>query len=89
MTKNNTVIKQLDKDLADIRNQNQGSLKDTFCMAASGSVSPDWYWSSAEDPDGPSYVRDVRLSDGGEHWFPKDDGGRLSCRPVRPVAAPG
>lgn len=59
----------------------------TFCTkAASGSDYPDWYWSSTENRDNSSYVHVVRFSDGNESWFHKDDI-RLSCRPVRLVAA--
>ena len=70
------------------RNQNQGSLKDTFNTSdkGSGSDCPDWYWSSTEDRDSPSYVPIVRLSGGYEYWNRKDNL-RLSCRPVRLVAA--
>jgi len=68
------------------KNQNEGALKGTFKTAASsGSGFPDWYWSSTEDRDGPSYVHGVRFSDGDEDWGHKDII-RLSCRPVRLVA---
>ena len=53
----------------------------------SGSDCPDWYWSSTEIRDYPSYVHTVRFSDGLESWNHKDYT-RLSCRPVRLVAAP-
>ena len=69
--------------------QNEGKLKGTFKTASSsGSDFPDWYWSSTEDRGDSSFVHDVRFSDGFEHWFPKDST-RLSCRPVRLIAAPG
>ena len=72
------------------RNQNQGSLKGTFNTTNKGSGSgyPVWYWSSTEHRNDPSYVHGVRFSDGHEHWHLKDLI-RLSCRPVRLVAAPG
>ena len=60
----------------------------TFCTTPStGSDYPDWYWSSTENRVYPSYVWYVRLSDGYEAWILKDHL-RLSCRPVRLVAAP-
>ena len=69
------------------KNQNEGALKGTFKTAASsGSDYPDWYWSSTEYRDDSSYVLDVRFSDGDEGGGRKD-GYRLSCRPVRLVAA--
>lgn len=59
----------------------------TFCTKPSnGSDCPGWYWSSTEGRGHSSRVHGVRFSDGGEGWDPKDDG-RLSCRPVRLVAA--
>jgi hypothetical protein len=59
-----------------------------FCTAErGGSDFPCWYWSSTEDRDNSSDVLGVRFSGGSEGWFPKDDY-RLSCRPVRLVAAP-
>lgn len=72
------------------RNQKQGSLKGTFNTTNKGSDSdcPDWYWSSTEGRNGPSYVRSVRFSDGGEGWVRKGNA-RLSVRPVRLLAAPG
>lgn len=60
----------------------------TYCTTPSGSDFPDWYWSSTEDRLTPSNVHLVRFSDGDEDWNRKDDC-RLSCRPVRLVAAPG
>ena len=70
------------------KNQNEGVLKGTFKTAvSSGSNCPDWYWSSTEDRGNSSNVRIVRFSDGTEGWDHKDDL-RLSCRPVRLVAAP-
>jgi Protein of unknown function (DUF1566) len=69
------------------KNQNEGKLKGTFKIAASsGSDYPGWYWSSTEDRDNSSFVRGVRFSDGLECWDRKDYN-RLSCRPVRLVAA--
>jgi hypothetical protein len=69
------------------KNQNEGDLKGTFKTAASsGSVFPDWYWSSTEGRGYSSYVHFVRFSDGSEGWCRKDYF-RLSCRPVRLVAA--
>jgi hypothetical protein len=71
------------------KNQNEGSLKGTFKkVASSGSDYPVWYWSSTENRDSPSDVWNVRFSDGLEDWNHKDLI-RLSCRPVRLVAAPG
>jgi hypothetical protein len=70
------------------KNQSQGKLAGTFkTAAASGSGFPSWYWSSTPDRDYPADVGNVRFSDGNELWTRKD-GGRLSCRPVRLVAAP-
>ena len=59
-----------------------------FCTTASGSVGeyPDWYWSSTEHRENPSTVWTVDFSDGDEGWDHKDTN-RLSCRPVRFVAA--
>ena len=69
------------------KNQNEGALKGTFKTAASsGFDSPDWYWSSTEGRGHSSGVHIFRFSDGCEGWSPKDDC-RLSCRPVRLVAA--
>jgi Protein of unknown function (DUF1566) len=71
------------------KNQNEGSLKGTFKTASSnGSDFPDWYWSSPLHRDYPNLVANVRFSNGYEGWLTKDDH-RLSCRPVRLVAAPG
>jgi len=68
--------------------KDKGALAGTFCVAASsGSGYPDWYWSSTEDRGNSSGMHSVRFLDGGEGWSRKDDG-RLSCRPVRLVAAP-
>jgi hypothetical protein len=81
-------IPALDKLRVLYSNQNEGALKGTFNMSGNkgiGSVSPVWYWSSTEHRDHPSYVWNVRFSDGYEGWSPKDNG-RLSCRPVRLVA---
>ncbi len=59
-----------------------------FCTEdKGGSGYPDWYWSSTEDRDDSSGVHNVRFSDGDEGWSLKDNF-RLSCRPVRLVAAP-
>lgn len=70
------------------KNQNEGALKGTFKTASSsGSVCPDWYWSSTEDRGYSSDVHYVRSSYGYESWTPKGNL-RLSCRPVRLVAAP-
>lgn len=56
-----------------------------FCTEYdSGSDYPDYYWSRTELSD-PSFVRNVRFSDGFEDWDHKDYY-RLSCRPVRSVA---
>jgi hypothetical protein len=68
--------------------QNKGAFKGTFKTAAArdGSDFPDWYWSSTERRDDPSDVWDVRFSDGNEDWNHKGHS-RLSCRPVRLVAA--
>ena len=70
------------------KNQNEGALKGTFNTfnKGSGSGYPGWYWSRTPGRDYPTYVASVRFSDGDEGWDPKDDG-RLSCRPVRLVAA--
>lgn len=58
-----------------------------FCTSdKGGSGFPDWYWSSTEDRDFSSCVLVVRFSDGNELWIHKDYV-RLSCRPVRLVAA--
>ena len=72
------------------KNQNEGALKGTFNTSGnkgSGSGYPVWYWSSTEHRVFSSYVRDVRFSVGNEDWDHKDYR-RLSCRPVRLVAAP-
>lgn len=53
---------------------------------SSGSICPQWYWSCTEHREDPSDVLDVRFSDGDESWHHKDYC-RLSCRPVRLVAA--
>ena len=67
---------------------NKGAFKGTFKTAATrASGYPDWYWSSTEYRGYSSFVHIVRFSDGYESWSHKDDG-RLSCRPVRLVAAP-
>ena len=60
---------------------------ETFCTAAIASDYPGWYWSSTEPRDYSSSVHIVCFSDGGESWDFKA-GDRLSCRPVRLVAAP-
>jgi hypothetical protein len=65
---------------------NEGALKGTFNTVVSGSDGPGWYWSSTEYRDNPSYVWGVRFSEGSEVWHLKDTF-RLSCRPVRLVAA--
>jgi len=60
----------------------------TFCTTpSSGSDFPDWYWSSTPHRGSSSYVHIVRFSDGDEGWSGKGRD-RLSCRPVRLVAAP-
>ena len=70
------------------KNQNAGSLKGTFKTASfSGSAYPDWHWSPTPHRGYPAYVGIVRFSDGLEDWEHKDNL-RLSCRPVRLVAAP-
>jgi hypothetical protein len=70
------------------KNQNEGKLKGTFKTAsASGSDYPDWYWSSTPSRVYPTFVDNVRFSDGFEFWNYKGSY-RLSCRPVRLVAAP-
>ncbi len=73
------------------KNQNEGALKGTFNTSGnkgSGSGFPGWYWSSTEGFfSGSYYVHNVRFSDGNEAWNRKDND-RLSCRPVRLVAAP-
>ncbi|MBI3440597.1 MAG: hypothetical protein HY052_02140 [Proteobacteria bacterium] len=66
--------------------KNTGALAGTFTTAASGSGYPGWYWSSTENRDDSSGVHGVRFSDGYESWDRKDSL-RLSCRPVRLVAA--
>ena len=69
--------------------RNTGAFKDTFTTAAaSGSDDdyPRWYWSSTEPRELPSGVWTVGFSDGTEDWHLKDNL-RLSCRPVRFVAA--
>src|ERR1035437_5103371 len=50
--------------------KDKGSLQGTFNTTnkASGSDYPDWYWSSSEDRNYPSYVLNVRFSDGNEYW---------------------
>ena len=69
------------------KNQNQGKLTGTFKTASSsGSVFPVWYWSRTPHRDYPTHVDIVRFSDGYEGWDHKDLN-RLSCRPVRLVAA--
>lgn len=71
------------------KNRNEGALKGAFNTNKGGffdSNYPDWYWSSTEDRGNPSGVWDVRFSDGDVDWNRKDDN-RLSCRPVRLVAA--
>jgi hypothetical protein len=45
------------------------------------------YWSSTEDGKVPSNVWIIVFSDGNGYWLHKDNY-RLSCRPVRFVAAP-
>lgn len=71
------------------KNQNEGSLKGTFKTAyAGGSDYPDWYWSSTPHPNTPVLVGFVPFWDGDEGWDRRDNH-RLSCRPVRLVAAPG
>jgi len=69
------------------QNQHRGALNGTFSTkAGQASGSPDRYWSSTEDSDYPSFVHGIRFSDGDEYWGHRDHG-RLSCRPVRLVAA--
>jgi len=67
------------------QHRNTGKFANTF-TTASGSDYPDWYWSSTEHRGFPSFVWDVRLSDGNDAWDHKDNS-RLSCRPVRLVEA--
>ena len=57
-----------------------------FCTEPSTGY-PVWYWSSTEHRAYPSSVHNVRFSGGNEGWGHKDNS-RLSCRPVRLVAAP-
>jgi hypothetical protein len=72
------------------KNRTKGALKGTFNTADKGSGSDylDWHWSSTPVRDHPTTVVNVRFSDGFENWGLKDCN-RLSCRPVRLVAAPG
>ena len=72
------------------RIQNKGSLKETFNTTSSGGGfnHPDSYWSSTEDHHDQPTVWFARFSDSLEVSDPKDNL-RLSCRPVRLVAAPG
>lgn len=64
--------------------KDKGALAGTFKTAASDSS--DYYWSSTEGRDLPSFVYDVRFSNGLEHWHHKDIT-LFSCRPVRLVPA--
>ncbi len=57
-----------------------------FITEASGSVYPVWYWSSTPNRAYTNLVDIVRFSDGIKGWDSKDYY-RLSCRPVRLVAA--
>jgi hypothetical protein len=71
------------------KNQNEGALKGTLNTSGnkgSGGDFSGWYWSSTEVRVGSPCVRSVRFSNGYEDWSLKDNL-RLSCRPVRLVAA--
>ncbi len=71
------------------KNKDEGSLKGTFNLTGnrgSGSDYPDFYWSSTENRVLSSVVPNVRFSDSYEDWDRKGTT-RLSCRPVRIVAA--
>lgn len=54
--------------------------------SSSGSDFPGWYWSRTEHRNDPDGVYVVQFSSGGGGWSLKDNV-RLSCRPVRLVAA--
>ena len=60
----------------------KGVLKSTFTIATSKSACPDWYWSSTEHRNEPTFVCVVRFLDGDAVWYLKNDVGS-SCRPVR------
>jgi hypothetical protein len=68
------------------KNKDTGAFKGTF-TTASGSDLANWYWSSSELRENPSFVYDFRLSDGNVHWGHKDNGS-LSCRPLRAELRP-
>ena len=76
------------------KNQDQGALRGTFAKSYRDFLGfPKWYWSSTEDRGDPSHADSshaygVDFSDGGESWNRKTMAPRLSCRPVRLVAAP-
>lgn len=66
--------------------ENKDKIGGFYTKGEGGSDFPDWYWSSTEYRGNPDYVCNVRFSDGIDNWSHKDYG-RLSCRPVRLVAA--
>jgi hypothetical protein len=66
--------------------KDKGAFKNTF-RHAGGSAHADGYWSCSEHREDPSYVYDVRLSDGYVGWDRKDVNS-LSCRPVRAELRP-
>jgi hypothetical protein len=70
------------------KNQGEGSLKGTFNTTNKGSGLdfPDWYLSSSPYRDQPTGLSLVRFSDGAVDWGGEDHT-RMSCRPVRLVAA--
>lgn len=69
------------------RNQNRGSLKDTFNTSDKGSGLDlqGLYWSSTKDLNDSSHAYGLHFSDGTPDLIYKY-GFRLSCRPVRLVA---
>ena len=73
------------------RNLDQASLKGTFKTTEKGIDGPSfsgWYWSSTERPDrSRNNMYCVRFPDGAQDWFHKDSIRRVSCLPVRLVAA--
>ncbi|MGH9422572.1 MAG: DUF1566 domain-containing protein [Thermoanaerobaculia bacterium] len=72
------------------KNQNEGALKGTFNTASpNGPTFPGEYWSTTGYTGSYNlscFTHDVRFADAGENFFHKDNF-RLSCRPVRLVAA--
>lgn len=74
------------------KNTGKGALAGTFSETtvlrdtAGFPIYPHWYWTSTHNPLFPSLVYATRLTDGEKVWFTKDDS-RMSCRPVRVVAA--